>query len=89
MQSRVDDYYGAFVRAVAKGRGVPVDSVRNGMGQGRVLGGDQALEQKMVDGVETFDAVLKKVSRAMKQTSAAPAGRSSLDKAKRDLDILG
>ena len=47
MQSRVDDYYNAFIQAVAVGRGVTVDVVRNGMGEGRVLGADAALAQRM------------------------------------------
>ena len=34
MQSRVDDCYGAFNKAVACGRGVPIAQVRDGMGQG-------------------------------------------------------
>ena len=63
MQSRVDDYYGAFTRDVAKGRNVSVDDVRGGMGQGRVLGAAQAKDQKMVDGVMTFDQVVRHVAR--------------------------
>ena len=59
MQSRVDDYFLAFSKAVAKGRSVPIAQVRNGMGQGRVLGADAALEQNMVDGVANFDVVIR------------------------------
>lgn len=83
MQSRVDDYYTAFTKAVAKGRGVSIDSVRNGMGQGRVLGSDAALAEKMVDGIATMDEVIKKMSRS------ARAGRSSLKAAQAELAILG
>ncbi len=61
IQSRVDDYFLAFSKAVAKGRGVPIAQVRNGMGQGRVLGADAALEQKMVDGIVTLDEVIRKM----------------------------
>jgi signal peptide peptidase SppA len=71
MQSRVDDYYVAFTKAVAKGRGVSLSDVRDGMGQGRVLGADMAVEQRMVDGVMTFDELLKKMSRAAKKNSGA------------------
>ena len=66
LQSRVDDYYGAFVAAVAKGRGVGVASVRDGMGQGRVLGADAALAQRMVDGIATMPEVIRKMQRAGK-----------------------
>ncbi len=61
MQSRVDDYYNAFIQAVAVGRGVSVDDVRNGMGEGRVLGADAALAQRMVDGIASFDDVLARM----------------------------
>lgn len=68
LQSRVDDYYGAFTKAVARGRGLPISQVRDGMGQGRVLGADAALAQNMVDGVATFADVLKKMRRDAKAT---------------------
>lgn len=83
MQSRVDDYYTAFTKAVAKGRGVSIDSVRNGMGQGRVLGADAALAENMVDGIATMDEVIKKMSRNARQ------GRSALKAAQAELAILG
>jgi signal peptide peptidase SppA len=85
MQSRVDDYYGAFTRAVAKGRKVGVDDVRNGMGKGRVLGAAQAKASSMVDGVMTFDDVVRHVSRSI----APPARqRNALASAERHLQIV-
>ena len=48
---------------VAKGRGVSISQVRDGMGQGRVLGADAALASGMVDGIATFDDVIKKMRR--------------------------
>jgi len=63
MQSRVDDYYGSFTKAVARGRGVPIGQVRDGMGQGRVLGADAAQAQGMVDGIATFEEVVWKLQR--------------------------
>ena len=86
MQSRVDDYYAAFTKAVARGRGVPISQVRDGMGQGRVLGADAALAQNMVDGVATFDEVIKKMRRAAKQP--APQGASRLKQARDALALL-
>ena len=86
MQSRVDDYYAAFTKAVARGRGVPISQVRDGMGQGRVLGADAALAQNMVDGVATFDEVIKKMHRAAKQP--APQGASRLKQARDSLALL-
>ena len=74
MQSRTDDYYGAFTRDVAKGRNISVDQVRNGMGQGRVLGATQAKSESMVDGVMTFDQVIRHVQKGAKPVK----GRSAL-----------
>lgn len=86
MQSRVDDYYAAFTKSVARGRGVSVAQVREGMGQGRVLGADAALAQSMVDGVATFDDVLKKMRRDAKQQTRP--GASRLKQAKDALALL-
>ena len=77
MQSRVDDYFLAFSKAVAKGRGVPIAQVRNGMGQGRVLGADAALEQKMVDGIVTLDETVRRMlvkARAQAKTKGSRIG---------------
>jgi signal peptide peptidase SppA len=86
MQSRVDDYYNAFIKAVAKGRGVSVADVRDGMGEGRVLGADAALAAKMVDGVATFDDVLAKMQKAA--VSQKPPGASRLDQARAALALI-
>lgn len=72
-QSRVDDYYGAFTKAVARGRGVSIGSVRDDMGQGRVLGADAAMAAKMVDGVMTFDQTIKQVRTSLRQSKSAIA----------------
>ena len=61
MQQTVDDYYGMFVKAVAKGRGVKADDVRNGFGEGRVVGASQAVKLGMADRVATLDQVLSKL----------------------------
>jgi signal peptide peptidase SppA len=77
MQSRVDDYFLAFSKAVAKGRGVPIAQVRNGMGQGRVLGADAALEQNMVDGIVTLDEAIRKMllkARSQAKTKGSKVG---------------
>jgi signal peptide peptidase SppA len=86
MQSRVDDYYQAFTRGVAKGRKVGVDQVRKGMGQGRVLGADQAKAEGMVDSIATFEQVVANMQRNIK--SAAPRA-SRLAAAQREIAILG
>jgi signal peptide peptidase SppA len=92
MQSRVDDYYASFTRAVAKGRGVPITQVREGMGQGRVLGADAALAQNMVDGIASFDQVLSKMQKdaalSAKSSSPVKPKTSRLAQARSELGIL-
>jgi signal peptide peptidase SppA len=58
MQGQVDSYYAMFVRDVAKGRGVAVDVVRDGFGEGRVVNAKDALAAGMVDRVATMGDVL-------------------------------
>lgn len=80
---RAQDYYGMFTKAVSKGRNVPIDAVRNGMGQGRVLGADAALAEKMVDGVMSMDDLIARMRR-----NAKGSARSALKAAKQDLEML-
>ena len=86
MQSRVDDYYAAFTKAVAKGRGVPISQVRDGMGQGRVLGADAALASSMVDGIATFNDVVKKMRRDARAQLKPNASR--LNQARNSLALM-
>ncbi|WP_424195520.1 S49 family peptidase [Ampullimonas aquatilis] len=89
MQSRVEDYYKAFAQGVSKGRGVSISQVRDGMGQGRVLGADAALAENMVDGIASFDEVVKKMQRAGKASAKSAARQTTrLAAARRDLDLI-
>lgn len=58
MQSRLDEYYGMFAERVATGRSVDVDQVRNGFGQGRMLGATAAVREGMADRVATMKETL-------------------------------
>ncbi|WP_287708926.1 S49 family peptidase [Accumulibacter sp.] len=84
MQSRVDDYLASFTKAVARGSGVPIAQVREGMGQGRVLGAEAAQAQGMVDGVAKFDEVVGK----MRRDARARPKASRLAQARNALAIL-
>lgn len=61
MQKRVDEYYTQFVRAVAKGRGVSESEVRNGFGEGRVVGAAEAVKLKMADRIDTLSGTLSRL----------------------------
>lgn len=71
---RAQDYYGMFTKAVAKGRRVSIDQVRDGMGKGRVLGAKAALDAGMIDGIATMDEVLAKMRKPARNTQ----GRSAM-----------
>lgn len=58
IQADVDAYYDMFVKAVAKNRGVSVDTVRNGYGEGRTVMAKPALSEGMVDGITTLPELL-------------------------------
>jgi ClpP class serine protease len=61
MQTRVDDYYGMFLDAVARGRGVSAAKVRAGFGEGRVLGAKQAVALGMADRIATMEQTLARL----------------------------
>jgi len=55
MQRLVDEFYGMFVGDVAKGRGVSVDAVRNGFGEGRLLGAKDGLSEGLIDRIGSLE----------------------------------
>jgi ClpP class serine protease len=74
MQSMIDGYYTQFVKAVARNRGVSVDAVRNGYGQGRTLTAGPAKDAGMVDGIATLDEVIQKYAGARRDRERADQG---------------
>lgn len=71
MQGRLDEYYGMFVDRVAKGRGVASAAVRDGFGQGRVLGAAGAVREGMADRIATMNETLARFGAG----PAQPQGR--------------
>ncbi|ONA08806.1 S49 family peptidase [Burkholderia pseudomallei] len=87
LQSRVNEYYGMFVRAVARNRAVDAATVRNGMGQGRLLDAERAKRENMVDGVATFDEVIGKLAQRLRQGKVANTSRVAAAR-HREIDAL-
>lgn len=75
IQERVDDYYQAFIKAVARGRNVPISKVESDFGQGRMLGANQAVRTGLADGVMTIDGIIGVVleKQAKRRAMAAKA----------------
>lgn len=72
MQKRVDEYYDTFVKAVARGRGVAQRDVRQGFGEGRMVGAREAVKLGMADSIATLDEVIDSMVQGKKLgTSAA------------------
>jgi signal peptide peptidase SppA len=86
MQARIDAYYGAFTRAVAKHRGTDVETVRSRMGEGRTYGASDAKAAGMVDDVATFDQVLSRMAKSISAGRSASKNRAAA--MRRDIDIL-
>lgn len=62
IQAEVDDYYALFTKAVARGRGVGVEAVRAGFGEGRMVTAQKAVKAGLADRVETLDQVVSRLS---------------------------
>jgi len=63
MQGRVNDYYGLFTKAVARQRGVTVADVRDGFGQGRVVGAAEAVGLGMADSIGTLEDAIARAAK--------------------------
>ncbi len=61
IQVRVSEAYDALVNSVARNRGVNPEEVRNGFGEGRVVGARQALELGMADRVGTMEETIHRL----------------------------
>ncbi|HXX42680.1 MAG TPA: signal peptide peptidase SppA [Chthoniobacterales bacterium] len=60
IQSFVMQTYEKFLGIVARERGVPADTLRNGIADGRILSGKDALSHKLIDGLGQLDDAFKK-----------------------------
>lgn len=63
LQARIEEYYGMFVKAVARNRGVKADDVRNGFGQGRTVGAQEAVQLGMADRVGTLAETIQRMQK--------------------------
>jgi len=87
MQEQVDTFYAMFLSDVALGRGVSVDAVASGFGEGRTLLAKKALQAGMVDRIATLEETALRLARTSKATRRAELGSNSLTAAQ--LSIVG
>jgi len=94
-QSQINDFYGMFTSAVAKGRGVPVASVRDGFGQGRCLLAKPSLDAGLIDGICSFEDVVAKARKTIRTNNntkaevLAPVMAESLELPVEGIDVAG
>lgn len=68
IQAFVMKTYDKFLGVVAKERNLPADGLRNGIADGRILSGKEALENKLIDGVGQLEDAYQKA----RQLGGAP-----------------
>lgn len=73
LQAMVDEFYGMFVQGVAEGRGVKVEDVTGGFGEGRVVTAKTALAAGMIDDIDTIDAVISQELHGAELSGNRPA----------------
>ena len=74
IQDQLDHMYSMFVDAVARNRGVDVETVLSKMADGRVFTGQKAIDAGLVDGKMTFPQLMQKMQA---QPGAAGAPNST------------
>jgi len=62
LQSVIDSTHAQFIRAVAEGRKIPVETVRQ-LADGRIFSGEQAMELKLVDRLGTMQDAVEEAAR--------------------------
>lgn len=71
MQDRVNEFYGLFIKDVARGRGASVADVRNGYGEGRTLLAKDAKAAGLIDRIDTVDDTLRRLLRRSSSSARA------------------
>lgn len=89
VQGLVMQTYGKFVGIVAAERKLPEDALRNGVADGRILSGADALEAKLIDGLGDFDAAVQKAMELGGAAGATVFEYQQTDSLSRYLRLLG
>lgn len=77
MKDLMASYYGYFTKSVAKGRGVGVDAVRNGFGQGRIVTAADAVKMGMADSIGSLDATIARYTSGRSTSRSLPGSRAA------------
>jgi signal peptide peptidase SppA len=88
IQGDVDHYYGMFVDAVARHRGVKSAAVRGGYGEGRMLTGRAAVDAGLVDGIATMGQVLADMKVKLAGPGSRAARQATVDRNRARMNLL-
>lgn len=72
-QAQIEEFYGLFVDDVAAGRGRDAARVRNGFGEGRVLGAEAAVAAHLADRVGTLEDAVRLAGQTAQRKARAQA----------------
>lgn len=86
IQGQIDEFYGMFVNAVAKHRGIKASDVREKYGSGRAFSAKQALAAGMIDRIATLDDVIAKLGGS-RGTAGKKRAAATLDETGRPVAI--
>jgi signal peptide peptidase SppA len=75
LRGPIDASYRQFLADIAKGRGVPIATVRDGYGEGKTVTAADALSLGMIDGIQTLEDTLARAQ----QGEASPALAATAD----------
>jgi len=89
IQALVMQTYGKFVGIVAAERKLPEDMLRNGVADGRVLSGKDALDAKLIDQLGDFDDAVKKAMELGGAPGATVVEYRAIESLGRLLHIFG
>lgn len=76
VQKTVDEYYGMFLAALARGRGVSEAKVKSDFGQGRMILAKEAVSRGMADRIATLEQVLHRLDPGTSPGQAAARARA-------------
>jgi protease-4 len=89
VQNLVMQTYGKFVGIVATERKIPEDALRNGVADGRVLSGKDALDAKLIDELGDLDTAVKKATELGGAPGATVVEYRAVESLSRYLRIFG
>jgi signal peptide peptidase SppA len=76
VQARIDEIFVRFAGAVSKSRGIRVEKVK--AMEAKVFSADEAVENKLIDGIATFEKVFAMLSKEVPKSGTAARTRAEM-----------